>query len=750
MKDIDVLRKLATLLKRDYKYIVTGDEHHFTYQTNKRKNVIALHLNHFGFKNIPDEVFQLQHLKCLDISHNLVDCIPEKINILANLEELWFQDNELQELPEYILQNTKLKQIYCRNNPLIRPPLFGNSNALDEHKKIYKIINEAKVIVLGEGDVGKTCLTERILNGTFDEQKRTKGISIKKWKTSHNDNDLSLNFWDFGGQEIYHSTHQFFLTKRSLYVLVWNARKSKDYEHIYRWLNIIDAYSKNSPILIVMSKKSEMNDNINMDDITKRYPQVKEHFKVDSKNGEGIEELKRGIRLYSWDLPIMRTPWIKSWFNIRDQIEKFDRNWISFAEFREICRKNKVEEDEYIKMDEYLHDIGHIIHFHGDLKLSTMVILKPEWATKAVYNVLDHAEIIENNGILLNKWLSTIWEEKHYPIDVHNRLLCLMNKFELSYELIGKECHLVAELLPLIVPDFEWNPDRGLMLFYTYDFLPSGILTRFIVLIHDYIIRDKENFPICWKEGVLIRHNNTKSLIKLNTPERRIEINIQGENSRDLLSIITCFLDKINKEIKKVKFAKKIPCNCSQDCDKFWDFNNLKRLERKGIPDIRCDESGLVIKIDRLLNYYELQEDRFGKLVGTDNNDKMIINVNQNSVQNVSLKIEFEINVELPELQTALYKLEEETSKESNELGIGKLVETFDRLGAGLKNERFIAPFNKLRRFLDNANNPDTDLHKILIATKNGIDTTKKICRIYNKFAQWLILPQVPGILVKK
>jgi hypothetical protein len=31
--------------------------------------------------------------------------------------------------------------------------------------------------------------------------------------------------WDFGGQEIQHSTHQFFLTTRSLYLLVVDARK---------------------------------------------------------------------------------------------------------------------------------------------------------------------------------------------------------------------------------------------------------------------------------------------------------------------------------------------------------------------------------------------------------------------------------------------------------------------------------------------------------------------------------------------
>ena len=40
---------------------------------------------------------------------------------------------------------------------------------------------------------------------------------------------MRLAVWDFGGQEIYHATHQFFLTDQSLFVLVWSARA--DFEH---------------------------------------------------------------------------------------------------------------------------------------------------------------------------------------------------------------------------------------------------------------------------------------------------------------------------------------------------------------------------------------------------------------------------------------------------------------------------------------------------------------------------------------
>lgn len=37
--------------------------------------------------------------------------------------------------------------------------------------------------------------------------------------------DVRLHVWDFGGQEIMHATHQFFLTERSLYLLVLSGRQ---------------------------------------------------------------------------------------------------------------------------------------------------------------------------------------------------------------------------------------------------------------------------------------------------------------------------------------------------------------------------------------------------------------------------------------------------------------------------------------------------------------------------------------------
>ena len=84
------------------------------------------------------------------------------------------------------------------------------------------------LFLLAFGAVGKTSLVKRLVYGRFSkDEEKTDGINITPWSICLNDKEnVCLHVWDFGGQEIMHSTHQFFLTERSLYLLVLNGSVS--------------------------------------------------------------------------------------------------------------------------------------------------------------------------------------------------------------------------------------------------------------------------------------------------------------------------------------------------------------------------------------------------------------------------------------------------------------------------------------------------------------------------------------------
>jgi GTPase SAR1 family protein len=104
--------------------------------------------------------------------------------------------------------------------------LKANDRELDEGTdRLY----EAKLVILGEPGAGKTSLAKKLVDAHYalsPTEKSTEGIEIVCWKFPFREGkDFVVNIWDFGGQEIYHATHQFFLTGRSLYILVADARR---------------------------------------------------------------------------------------------------------------------------------------------------------------------------------------------------------------------------------------------------------------------------------------------------------------------------------------------------------------------------------------------------------------------------------------------------------------------------------------------------------------------------------------------
>ena len=56
----------------------------------------------------------------------------------------------------------------------------------------------------------------------------------------------------------------------------------------------------------------------------------------------------------------------------------------------------------------YLHDLGVCLHFQDDSTLKNWVILKPEWATTAVYKVLDNKTVKQNLGCFTQEQLADI------------------------------------------------------------------------------------------------------------------------------------------------------------------------------------------------------------------------------------------------------------------------------------------------------------------------------------------------------
>ena len=239
----------------------------------KLTNLTQLHLGFNQITEIPEAIAKLTNLTQLDLTGNQINEIPEAIAKLTNLTELDLSYNKITEIPVAITKLTNLTQLDLSYNKITEVPLeILNTN---DPKEIFNYLrqirtsktrplHEAKLLLIGQGSVGKTSLIERLVRDKYNNnQPQTDGLNVETWNVQVNSKDIRLNVWDFGGQEIYHATHQFFLTKRSLYLLVCNCRTSEEENRIEYWLKLIESFGGKSPVIIVGNKKDEQPFDIN-------------------------------------------------------------------------------------------------------------------------------------------------------------------------------------------------------------------------------------------------------------------------------------------------------------------------------------------------------------------------------------------------------------------------------------------------------------------------------------------------------
>jgi len=479
------------------------------------------------------------------------------------------------------------------------------------------------MLIVGEGKSGKTTLAHKMHDPNCELphiDDRTKGITIKPYiflTGNKEQNNFKLNIWDFGGQEIYHSTHRFFLSKRSLYVLVADNRKD-DTDFNY-WLNIIELFAGDSPLIIVLNEIDDVARTVNVSELKGRYPEsIKEvlpvNFKTKEENVEAkkverlekIGELIKHVEHYSSCLSHIGDPVPTNWIEIRKLVEKDERTCINREDFDKICNEKNITDENDIKtLLGFFHDLGIVLNFVDNPNLRNRVILKPTWATNAVYRIFDNDSIKEKKGRFSVKNCSNIWNDKEYQFK-HDILIELMKNFKLIYE-INNTGNLVApQMLPEDTPDYSWDKKDNSSLIYRFDFfMPKGIFWQFVVMMYKYI----NDHKLVWKNGVILEREDTYAEITENLSDRRIYIKLQGENIIEFRAIIADALSEISDSFFKLKYDIMVPCKCSvcedSEYPHYYKLENLKRRKKKGKISVECDISYDDVSVIQLLEGFE-------------------------------------------------------------------------------------------------------------------------------------------------
>ncbi|XP_078577350.1 uncharacterized protein LOC144862588 [Branchiostoma floridae x Branchiostoma japonicum] len=118
--------------------------------------------------------------------------------------------------------------------------------------------SEVKCVILGQTEAGKTSLLNCMMKGqghVETETNRTIGVDVITYHDTRN--NVKYEMYDFGGHQIYHYTHRFFLTRQALHILNVDlpGYKSEEFqERVGTWLTSVTSHVFNPAILVVGTK----------------------------------------------------------------------------------------------------------------------------------------------------------------------------------------------------------------------------------------------------------------------------------------------------------------------------------------------------------------------------------------------------------------------------------------------------------------------------------------------------------------
>ena len=119
-----------------------------------------------------------------------------------------------------------------------------------------------KVVLIGDGGVGKTCIISRFISNEFDKEvESTDGASYgtKELELPKLNKKINLDIWDTAGQERYKSLTKFFYKDAQIIIMVYDITKKLTFENIKnQWYKEIQELSGKNFILGIAGNKSDL------------------------------------------------------------------------------------------------------------------------------------------------------------------------------------------------------------------------------------------------------------------------------------------------------------------------------------------------------------------------------------------------------------------------------------------------------------------------------------------------------------
>lgn len=153
-----------------------------------------------------------------------------------------------------------------------------------------------KIVIIGDGGVGKTSLIKKFTQGTFEKDYiKTIGAQFSRYDKEIDGDVINLFFWDIAGQDDFVFLHPLFYKESRTGIIVCSLEENdlgkESFVHIKNWNNEVRKYCGDIPVVLFVNKVDLVDENIinelEIQNLVKKYNFLG-YYTTSAKTGQGV------------------------------------------------------------------------------------------------------------------------------------------------------------------------------------------------------------------------------------------------------------------------------------------------------------------------------------------------------------------------------------------------------------------------------------------------------------------------------
>ncbi|MFX0074847.1 MAG: Rab family GTPase [Candidatus Hermodarchaeota archaeon] len=117
-----------------------------------------------------------------------------------------------------------------------------------------------KIVVVGDGGVGKSTMIQRLITGHFVPMKITIGTDLASYDINIEDISVKLQIWDFAGEKRF----RFFLPNYARgaqgCILCYDITRYTSFQNLREWYNIVKENTNTDTVFLLVGGKADLSE----------------------------------------------------------------------------------------------------------------------------------------------------------------------------------------------------------------------------------------------------------------------------------------------------------------------------------------------------------------------------------------------------------------------------------------------------------------------------------------------------------